>query len=132
MPRMGAGCLALIGMSVVVMAAVLYFGKGRLDLLGAAFYAMLGAGFLGAGVYWYRYVVSQERARRRLFQEKAILAVAARHGGRATLALVTLETNCTAADAESAMARLRREGFAVVELLDDGTVCYRFGGLIAE
>lgn len=132
LPRLGAGCLVLVGGLVIVVALALVPKPGNFDILGFLFYGILGAGFVAAGIFWYRYVSQQEGTRRRLFEEKAILTVAARHGGYATLAQVALETPFTAAEAEGAMARLCREGFARPEVLDDGTIRYRFGGLLAE
>lgn len=132
LPRLGAGCLVLVGGLVTVVAMTLVLKPENSDLLGFFFYAILGLGFLAAGIFWYRYVSEQERTRRRLFEEKAILNVAARHGGYATLAQVTLETPFTASEAEGAMSRLCREGFARPEILDDGTIRYRFGGLLPD
>ncbi len=130
LPRLGAGCLVLLGGMVVIMALGLFLGAGRPDPTGLLFYGMFGVGFLSAGIFWYRYVSEQERTRRRLFEEKSLLSVAVRHGGYATLAQVTLETPVTALEAEEAMARLCRQGFAQPELMEDGTVRYRFGGLL--
>ena len=132
LPRLGAGCLLLLGSLVVVMAVTLFLEPGRFEVLGFLFYGIVGLGFSGAGIFWYRYVSEQELTRRRLFEEKAILNVAARHGGYVTLAQVTLETPFTAMEGEATMARLCRQGFAQPELLEDGTVRYRFGGLLSE
>ncbi len=132
LPRLGAGCLMLVGALVVLVGMALIPKPGNVDLLGVLFYCLLGTGFIAAGIFWYRYVSQQEGTRRRLFEEKSILTVAARHGGYATLAQVMLDTPFTAAEAEGAMARLCREGFARPEVLDDGTIRYRFGGLLAE
>lgn len=131
-PRLGAGCLMLLGGSIVAMGMVLYFGRGRLDILGGLFYLAVGAGFLGTGLFWFRYAAQQERARRDLFEEKSVLSVAARHGGYATTAQITLETQCTAAEVEEAVARLCRQGLARAEFDEDGAVRYRFGGLIGR
>ncbi len=130
-PRLGAGCLVLIGTLIAAMAIVLYLGNHRLELLGGLFYAAVGLGFLAAGVYWYRYVAMQERSRRDLFEEKAVLGVAARHNGCVTPAQIMLETPLTAAETDAATERLRRQGYARAELSDDGTVHYRFAGLDA-
>ena len=62
--------------------------------------------------------------------EEMILGLAAKHGGYLTLAMVVLESSCTATQAEMAMEQMIRQGFAQPELMDDGTVRYRFGGLI--
>jgi hypothetical protein len=130
-PRMGAGCLVLIGAAIAILgfssAAGPYAGVGGI-VLGVA----LGAGFGAAGLFWYNYVADQERARRELFEEKAILAVALNHGGCATIAQLVLAAPFTAAEADSAMARLCRQRLAHPELLDDGTVRYRFGGLLED
>src|ERR1041384_3907048 len=128
-PRFGAGCLVLLGLVVAAMAVTLFAGADHVTLFGGIFYGTTSAGLLVAGIFWYRYISSQERWRQALFQEKALLSLAAKHGGYLTLAQVTLEAPYTAAESETVMARLVRQGFAQPELLDDGTVRYRFGGL---
>jgi hypothetical protein len=131
LPRLGAGCLVLIGVVIAVVGIASV--KGSIENLGSILYCRLfGGGFAFAGGYWYRYVRAQERTRRRLFEEKQVLAVALNHGGYATLAQLVLEAPFTAAEAEAAMQRICRQGLAHPDLLDDGTVRYRFGGLLGE
>lgn len=131
-PRIGAGCLLLLGLLTVVIAISISASGAAPRLLGSLFYGLLGIGFGAAGVYWYRYVVAVEKKQLLLFEEKALLNVAVRHGGYVTVAQLTLEAHFTAAEAEEAVARLCRQGFAHPELLDDGTVRYRFGGLLQD
>jgi|GEM_PF-2552881 len=131
-PRLGAGCLVLLGGLVAVIAVTIFLEPGRFEFLGFLFYGILGLGFSGAGIFWYRYVTEQEETRRHMFEEKAILNVAARHGGYATLAQISLATPFTASEAEAAMSRLCRQGYAQPELLEDGTIRYRFGGLLGS
>ncbi|HVZ41709.1 MAG TPA: hypothetical protein VHI13_20680 [Candidatus Kapabacteria bacterium] len=131
-PRLGAGCLMLIGILLAAMAFTLNLGDGRLGITGILFYLMIGFGFLGAGIFWYRYVSRQERGRRQLYLEKAVLGVAARHGGTVTLAQIVLESACSAEEAEATVDRLRRQGYAQTELTMDGVVHYRFGGLLGR
>jgi hypothetical protein len=63
------------------------------------------------------------------YEEKAVLAVAARNGGRATVAQIALETQLSMEEAEEAINRLCRRNIAQPDLLDDGTVVYTFGML---
>ena len=89
-----------------------------------------GAAALAGGIYWFRGVSGSERRLRYQYQEKQILGVAARHGGSATLAQISLETELDAAEATEVIDRLCASGIARADLLDDGTVTYRFGGLL--
>lgn len=130
LPRLGAGCLVLLGALIGVMAVTIFLEPGRFEFLGFMFYGIIAVGLGGAGVFWYRYVSGQEQTRQQLFAEKAILNVAARHGGYITMVQVSLETPFTASDAEAAMSRLCGQGYAQPELMEDGTVRYRFGGLL--
>ena len=65
LPRLGAGCLLLLGALVVVMAVTLFLEPGKFEFLGFLFYGVVGLGFSGAGIFWYRYVSQQEQTRRR-------------------------------------------------------------------
>lgn len=130
LPRLGAGCLMLLGTLIGIMGVTIFLEPGRFEFLGFLFYGSIAVGLAGAGIFWYRYVSGQESTRRQLFEEKAILSVAARHGGYTTLAQISLETPFTASEAEATMSRLCGQGFAQPELLEDGTVRYRFGGLL--
>ena len=63
------------------------------------------------------------------YADKAVLAVAARHGGRATLAQIVHESELTVDEAEITIDRLCRRNVAQPDLLDDGSVIYTFGVL---
>lgn len=133
LPRLGSGCLVLLGALVVIIAiGTLASQQEGFDFFAFVFCALIGGGFVAAGIFWYRYVAAQELVKRALFEEKAVLNVAARHRGYATLAQIALETPFTTAESEAVMARLCRDGFAQPELMDDGTVRYRFGGLLGK
>jgi hypothetical protein len=130
-PRLGAGCLVLIGIVIALLGISTVRMQGA-GIEGIVFGVALGVGFLVAGLFWYGYATSQERARRELFEEKILLTRALKHAGTITLAQLALETPFTAAEAEAAMARLCRQGVAHLDLLQDGTVCYHFGGLLDD
>lgn len=129
-PRMGAGCLVLVGGLISIIAVTYFFSEHSSGLYGLAFYGLIGLGFGVSGVFWLRYITTLESARRNMFAEKAVLAAAFRHGGTATLAQITLESPLTLNETESAVERLCRRGVARPELMDDGTITYRFSGLI--
>jgi hypothetical protein len=99
-------------------------------LAGVVVMSIVGLGLVGAGIFWWRFVRSNETSRRGDFEEKDVLLVAARHGGAVTVAQIVLESNLSADRADAVLARMRQRGLAHAELLDDGTVQYRFGGLI--
>jgi hypothetical protein len=130
LPRMGAGCLLLLGTTIIVIAATYLSSPADFDIPGFIFYGLIGAGFGVSGIFWLRYISALEETRRNLFAEKAVLRVAARNGGSVTIAEISLDSPLTAEEAESAVERLCGRGVARAELLDDGTVEYRFSGLL--
>jgi hypothetical protein len=116
----GAFCLAVgIGMSL----------DNKAD--NPAFGFILGPLAFAAGYIWFRSVTGSERRLRHQYQEKQILSVAASHGGIITLAQIKLDTDLDAAEAAEVIDRLCANGLCRADLLDDGTVCYRFGGLLS-
>ncbi len=120
----------LIGVLITVIGVTYFTSRGTLDVYALAFYGLIGVGFLVSGVFWLRYITALESARRTLFVDKAILGAAARLGGAATIAQITLETPLSVAEATEGVDRLCRRGAARPELLDDGTISYRFAGLV--
>jgi hypothetical protein len=128
---MGAGCLVTIGAMLALLGGIPVLMENDKGALGGFFFCMIGGGgMVAAGIFWYRYVRSRDQQQLDLYEEKMVLGVASRHGGYLTLAVLALESACTAAQAEEALNRMVRHGFAQPELMDDGTVRYRFGGLI--
>ena len=130
LPRMGAGCLVVLG-AIMLMAAVgSLVDKSSDAVAGFIICLIMSAALIAGAVFWFRYIRAHDQQRIDLYQEKMILGLAAKHGGYLTLAMVVLESSCTATQAEMAMEQMIRQGFAQPELMDDGTVRYRFGGLI--
>jgi hypothetical protein len=129
LPRVGAGCLMMIGCLIAAVGAGGFLFGGLIQPVAMIFYGALGLGFLGAGFFWRRYVADLERERRTLFEEKSILASAQRHGGSVTPAQIALETPLTATQVERILLRLCREGYARPEIREDGMIVYMFGGL---
>jgi hypothetical protein len=129
-PKMGAGCLVAVGAMFALLGIPVLMDEQK-GALGVFFFCMIGGGaMIAAGIFWYRYVRTRDQQQIDLYEEKTLLGLAARHGGHLTLALVALESSCTAVEAEEALSRMVRHGFAQPELMEDGTVRYRFGGLI--
>jgi hypothetical protein len=132
LPRMGAGCLVLLGATIVVIAVTSLFAPASLSLPGFVVYGLIGLGFAMSGIFWIRYISALEETRRLLFAEKEVLRAAERHTGRLTVALITLHTPLSSEEAEHVLDRLCRRGVAYPDVLDDGTIEYRFRGLIRE
>ncbi|HVK38935.1 MAG TPA: hypothetical protein VNA88_10415 [Candidatus Kapabacteria bacterium] len=88
---------------------------------------VFGLMMLAGGVLWLSSLRRREQARRAEYDERAVLAVAARHGGRATVAQITLETDLSSERAEQVIDRLCGRNIAQPDILDDGTVVYQFG-----
>lgn len=84
------------------------------------------------GLLWLRRIAQREQEGHLRYEEKAVLEVAAANDGFASIAMVTLRTALSVADAEAALSRLCQRGVAQPEIMDDGTVTYRFGGLLAK
>jgi hypothetical protein len=130
LPRMGAGCLVALGAMTALLSIPVLADEKKDALLGFLFFLLFGGGMIAAGIFWYRYIRTRDEQQIDRYEDRMLLGLAARHGGHLTLAIVALESTCSAAQAESAMARMVRQGFAQPELMEDGTVRYRFGGLI--
>jgi hypothetical protein len=130
LPRMGAGCLILVGVAISAIAIAATISTGQIDFTGAVFYALVGAGFGISGVFWLRYIGTMESARRIHFAEKMVLRAAYRNSGGLTVAMITLGTPLTVAEAEAALERLCIRGIATPEIREDGTIEYRFNGLL--
>ncbi len=128
---MGAGCLLVLGLMITVGAiAGIARAGGLISPIGSLFMTVIGLGLVGAGIFSIRYVKAFERRGRHLFEEKAVLAVAARHGGVVTLPQITLDSALSVAEAEEVLRRLCREGIARMELdVEDGSIRYHFHGL---
>jgi hypothetical protein len=131
LPRIGAGCLVVLGLGMALLA---FGGIVTQDgaLAGEIVLGAIGLGFGAAGFFWLRFVTDADRRRREEFEEKAVLSVAATHAGFVTISQIALESALSASEAERVINRLCGRGMAQPELLEDGTVRYRFTGLIGE
>ncbi len=65
-------------------------------------------------------------AEREAADEKQVLRIARDANGKVTPALIALETDLTAAQAEEALQRMARKGYAAMHVTDDGRVEYEF------
>lgn len=101
-------------------------------LVGLVVMMVIGAGFAAAGGFWWRFVTSADARRRIEYQDKTVLGVAARHNGVVTIARVAVETDMSPEEAREAIERLCIRGLAQPEVLDDGAIEYRFGGLLGR
>jgi hypothetical protein len=129
-PRIGAGCLVMLGLFMFISAVFALAVPPLEEVAGLIVMATLGAGFGGAGVYWWRFVTGSEVRRRGEFHDKVVLGIAAAHGGQVTIAQVAVESELTAEEAREALERLCRRGLALPDILEDGSIQYRFGGLL--
>lgn len=129
LPRIGAGCLMLIGTLIAAVGAGGFLLGHLVPPVAMIFYGVLGLGFLGSGFFWRKYVADLERNRRTLFEEKAVLTAAQRHGGSVTTAQIALETPLTSLEVERILLGLCRQGYARPEFRDDGSIIYLFNGL---
>lgn len=68
----------------------------------------------------------REAEQRSAYGEKAVLRVAAMYNGRVTLSQIGVETDLSIDEAERVIEDLCRRNIAQPELLDDGSVEYRF------
>jgi hypothetical protein len=69
-------------------------------------------------------------AQREALDEKQILRIARDSRGVVTPALVALESELTTSEAEAALERMARKGFAAMRVTDDGRVQYEFPDLL--
>jgi hypothetical protein len=129
-PKVGAGCLVVLGLFMAVSALAALTVPPVPSIAGLVIMATIGAGFVSAGAYWWRFVRGSELRRRVEYDEKAVLSVASRHGGVVTVAQLALETELSAEEARAAVERLCIRGIAQPDVQDDGTMQYRFGGFL--
>jgi hypothetical protein len=129
LPKIGAGCLILLGLFIGLSAVFAVLAGGE-EVAGLVVMTMLGFIFIASGVFWWRFVTGSEVRRRAEFQDKTVLAVAARHGGCTTVAQIALESDMSTEDARIAVERLCIRGIAQPDVRDDGNIEYRFGGLV--
>lgn len=122
--RLVAWVLIVIGaLFVILMIAA----RSKPDnVSGERAATVMGLVMLAGGLGWLFASRRGDNAGQLLFEEKAILSVAARYGGRATVAQVALETQLSMDQAESAINRLCGKNIAQPDLMDDGSVVYQF------
>ena len=90
---------------------------------------VMGLVMLATGGGWLWATRRRDESGQHMYEEKAILAVAAKYGGRATIAQIALETHLSMDQAEVAINRLCGKNIAQPDLMDDGSVVYQFGML---
>lgn len=117
----------------MILSAILAISTTPADGMGGLVVMMLiGAGFGAAGVYWWRFVTGADVRRRLEYQDKAILAVASRHRGVVSVSQIALETDLSTDEAREAVERMCIRGLAQPDIQDDGSIQYRFGGLLGS
>jgi hypothetical protein len=130
LPRAGAGCLVMLGGFMALSALGAMTVPPVEPLGGLVVMAIVGAGFAAAGIYWWRFVIGADARRRVEYQDKVVLGVASRHDGVVTVAQVALEADLSTDEAREAIERLCIRGLAQPDVRDDGSIEYRFGGLL--
>lgn len=117
------GCLGLLG-AFWLAVAISAGGEGAVVLVVLGLASLLGAFFQA------RKGIAERRAAQeavRGLQEKKILAIAARHEGRVSPALVAMEAaGLTVKTAKAFLDELARDGFCTVDSDEDGHLYYRF------
>lgn len=86
-----------------------------------------GTSLLGA---WFARKMLRKPGRSAFEIEQAVLALAAAHGGRLTLAEVSTGCRLSVADARDALQRLCGQGVADLHMTDAGVEVYAFEGFI--
>jgi hypothetical protein len=127
--RFFAWILAVVGALFVLLSLAVPSDEAETNKEGEVVVLVFGSVLLAGGALWLWGLRKRDRVQSSDFAERAILAVAARYGGRATIAQITLETPLSSAQAEEAINRLCGRNIAQPEIMDDGTVVYLFGML---
>lgn len=81
-------------------------------------------------VLLFRSIGQRERSQNVYMHEKIVLKAAAARDGAITIAQITHDTPLSSSEAEEALERLCKQNIAQPELREDGTVEYRFIGLM--
>ena len=127
--RIGIGCLTVMAVVSVLGALLVAFNDDpdRGKALGA--YIAMTIVFGASAAIW-RWLKSRGDRREEIVEhEKIVLKHAARLGGAATLAQIVEGTPLSSEEASATLDHLSGKGLVQFDLLDDGTVLYRFGGL---
>lgn len=122
-----AGCLGMVGLSFIGLAISMAL-TGPLD--GAICAGVLGLGPTLFALSIIRAAQAGEKAKAERLQEqreRQILAVAARHEGRVTPALVAMHSvDFTIATAKAILDQLASAGLCAAEADEDGNLYYAF------
>lgn len=129
--RFVAWVMASIGALFMLLSLAVPSDADPTKKQGEVVILVFGAVLLVLGAAWLRSLRRRDGATRLEFEERAILIVAARYGGRATIAQITLETPLSSEQAEEVINRMCGRNIAQPDLMDDGTVVYQFGMLAA-
>lgn len=122
-----AGCLGMVGLSCLALAVAMAI-SGPLD--SAVCFGIFGLGPILFALSIIRSAKAGEKARAERVQEqreRQILAVAARHDGRVTPALVAMHSaDFTIAMAKTMLDQLASVGLCAAEADSDGSLYYLF------
>jgi LPXTG-motif cell wall-anchored protein len=129
-PSIGALFLVPLG-ALLVLASFVNTGDPETEKSNGPI-GVAGAVLVALGGLWLYRTQRREREELEQFHEREVLTVASRHEGRATAALVTVESELSAEEAQKTLERLCGKNMAQPDLLDDGTVVYLFGMLAPE
>jgi hypothetical protein len=130
--NVGIGCLTVFSI-VLALGVVLAMLSDSPKRNAALSVYGIPAIVAGAGAYlWWRAGQKRDRSERLVRHEKIVLKHAAVLGGTATLAQIVEATPLSSEEAAAALEYLGGKGLVHYDLLDDGTVLYRFGGLVGE
>jgi hypothetical protein len=125
--RVGIGCLTVFSLFMVVGAVVMLAGESKDRNVGLAFYGILAI-LAGGGAYlWFRSLKNRDRKDWLVYHERIVVQQIASAGGNATLAQIVQGTPLSATQAEEVVESLSSKGLIHLDLLDDGTVLYKFG-----
>lgn len=138
--RIAAWMLLVFGAGMLLLMLMGFAGlsvEPEPDNEGAAAAVIFVFGLPGivccvGSILWLRSIRTGELKRLHLYQEKAVLAVAAASGCSVTIGEVARETPLSSLEVEETLSRLCGRSIAHPELLEDGTVLYRFAGLLDD
>jgi hypothetical protein len=131
--RIGLGCLTFYALMCVVFTVVAIADNNtRNRNVALAMFGVMAVLSCSGAYFWFRSMRNRDRRERSRESEKIVLHQASTCGGVTTLALIVQDTPLSSEEAEVALESLSRKGLVHLDLLEDGTVQYRFGGLVSE
>lgn len=134
--KCGVVCSALLiafGAFMILGGLLNYVEKPAENPLAStvALLGILGLAPILAGLAWWRHIRRKAVQRQTTTRERTVLQLAKVHHGVLTVAAVATHTTLSLEEAEQILTQLHLDGFATIDVDDQGALIYHFPGSAA-